>query len=227
METKSYWDLSEKDRAALTSEQVEQHCGYELMAAGVLRVAPLELTPEPKAPEPQTLVYRVRKRDAFGRGFDVAFADPANAQRFAELAPLMVSTEWLGGSTAEYVEPMAPCEMVAVNLYSKAEVDLHKATLRKAAEIRQANEKATQEHAKATKAQDDALAGLWADWMACRAKAAQMERVADTFAEYVKMAGSEVLAARFLAKAFPAPTIANAVAWFGRPELEASEQAAA
>ncbi len=228
METSSYWNLSEKARAALTQEQVEQFCGYALMEAGVLRVPPLELTPEPVTPEPQTLVYRVRKRDAFGRGFDVAFTDALQAHRFAELAPLMVCNEWLGGSTVEYVEPMTPCEVVSVSVYSKPEIDLHKAALRKAAEIRKANEQATQEHAKATKAQDDALSGLWADWMLCRAKAAQMERVAETFAEYVKMAGSEETAARFLAKAFPAPTIADAVEWFGRPELvAASEQAAA
>lgn len=217
--TGSYWDLSEKDRAALSSEQVEAFAGYELMLAGVLRVPLLELAPQPEAPEPQNVVYRVRRREHFGRGFDVAFASAEQAQRFIELAPLMISSEWLGGGSAEYFEPMTPAEVVVTTLYTKDEIEAHKATLRKAAEIQQANDKAQQEHAKATKAQDDALAGMWADWMACRSKAATMQRVADTFAEYVKLAGSEDTAARFLAKAFPALTIADAAEWFGRPEL--------
>jgi len=92
---KTYWDLSEPERAAMTRDDVARYIDAELMLKGVLAVAPLTLvdeTPPALATEPY---YRVG--DEYTT-LDVAFRSEADARAFLGLGPVRVTTEWSLGS---------------------------------------------------------------------------------------------------------------------------------
>lgn len=60
---KTYWDLSESERAKLSREDVETFVAAELMTHGVVRVEPPKYEDEPSAPAPRSFCFRVRERD--------------------------------------------------------------------------------------------------------------------------------------------------------------------
>jgi len=209
----TYWDLSEKERAALTSEEVERYGDVELMSKGVLKVPEFLLELEPPAPALQkTLYYRVAQFS------DVLFTKLDDAERFRELLPLKVGHKWIGNSydnRVDYVEPTPTLAIDTIEACSADEVRNHQAALEKAGAAREANRKKRQEYDAAVKAQNDALSGLWEDWHRCRALGAEMQRIVDTFERYKAMTkGDEVIAARFLNKAFTCEQIDQAKAWF-------------
>jgi len=212
---KTYWDLSEKERAALSRDEVAQYLDAELMMSGVLKVAPLTEQPEPAIPEPSATWYRV-KHSGY-RELSIAFPTVEAAQAFIAAGGAEVETVWMGGSgSASYVSPLHDPSVAAVKIMTSTEKDLASGELKEAGAVRAANEKAREEHRKALAAQEAALSGLWEDWQNCREKAARMNRVAATLVEYTRIADDEDTAIKFLSKAFTTETLCEAEEWFGR-----------
>ncbi len=211
---KTYWDLSEKERAALTEEDVERFIDAELMTKGVLRAPPLQLLPEPTLPEPDTAVVILRQR--YER-LDLAFPT-AEAAEQAMRGGFRLMSAYLGSTAYSIVEPLES-ELIAERVHSKAQVDTFKREFEKVGEIRRENERRSREHQEQNKKECEVLKGLWSDWHECRATAVRMARVLETFDEYVRIAGDENVARRFLAKVFDVETITSASEWHARDLL--------
>lgn len=211
----SYWDLTEKERAALSAEDAEKFTAVELMAKGVLKVAPLVLQDVPDAPKPTTTVYRV-KGGKYDQKLEVAFRSMEAAQAFIELSPIVIDREYVGGTYVDGFRDESPREIFAEQVFSNAELLESKARLTRANEIREENRKATEEHERATKEEQTVLADIWADRRRCIEKAARMHRIKSTFEQYSEMCrGDKEIASTFLLKAFPAIDIAEAAEWHG------------
>jgi hypothetical protein len=118
----TFWDLSEKDRAALTEAEVEQFIAAELMTKGVLRAKPLELLPEPTLPEPERDVFTIRA-GGFNK-LDIAF-DTAEAAREALRHGFHMTTEFFNSTSAPYAKPLRSGEdtIVAERVHSKEQLD--------------------------------------------------------------------------------------------------------
>lgn len=231
-----YWDLSKKQRAALTREQVEAFADVELMERGVLKVPPLALEPVPDAPKPTTTVFLVKQGGY--HTVEVAFETPEAAQAFVELKPLIRSTEWCGSAHVARTSPLGEHAVFAEQVYSDAEWKAHKAAIEQAARARGANENAERERDEALRKQQAELGDMFKDWSACREAERDHRRVVETFRDYERIAdGDRYVAARFLRKVFTIDQIRDAATWFEieipteelptvAPEPERVEQAA-
>jgi hypothetical protein len=206
----TYWDLSERERAALTDEGLERYAAFELMEKGVLAVEPLSLEPEPSRPAPGATIYKVSRRHGY-ETFDAAFSTVEAAQAFIALKPLRMQHDY--SLDVDHFGSAGELKVEAVEAYDDASLGTVKQALSKAKEIADANRRREQEHGDALKKQSSALEGLYADYNACREKAARVAKLEKTRAEYRAMAGDHKVAETFLAKAFTSEQIAEAEEW--------------
>lgn len=220
---KTYWDLSESERASLSQEDVLRYVDAELMLKGVLKVKPPALEEEPAMPEEDARVYVVRTKGKYGKSeMGCAFATIEAANAFIALKPLRLESDWLGQESVSFVAPGSEFEIAEVAVYTETLKNAAHADLKRASTIRQNNEKLRQEHATALRAQEEALRGMWEDWVACREAEAKLRAVADTFEDYKRTAdGDSSVASAFLAKVYPPDLINEAAQRFGFPATSA------
>ncbi len=219
----TYWDMTEKERAALTEQDVERFLDAELMTKGVLRPAPLELLTEPALPEPDVEIFVVKSR-GFQR-LDVAF-HTAEAARTCLERCLVLETSYIGGHTVYHVNPLREPTIENQRIHSTMAVEQARSSFEKQAAVKTENDRRRRAHDEETKHQEEALRGLWDDWHQCRARGVEMERVWTTFREYSKIAGDDETARRFLARAFDVAKLKAAEDWHGvrfRPQPEIAE----
>lgn len=226
MKMKTYWDLSEKERAELSSEDVERFAAAELMLKGVLASKPLELVNVPAIPEPDVELFIVDGNSHLG------YKTHAEAEQVAaqatEISTRYLVREWSGPSVQFADHDFARRQVKAVRVYSSSQIDACRAQLEKALSAKEENARRKAAHETSMKAEREALAGMWADWHECGGKSGEMRRVTDVFAEYVRTAGDAVIAARFLLRVFTAEQIREAAEWCGveiplEPEAVAAE----
>lgn len=210
---RTYWDLSEKDRAALTATDVERFVDAELMTKGVLKVTEPTLEKEPELPEPDVECFYV---SAGTTRVDVAFNTADDARAFIATGPMIRQYHYLNGEFIYYVHTSDDWKITAERAHSKDLADLHRGTFALAKEAKARNEKLKDDHAKALKAQQEALADMWSDWRTQSIKRTQLEKVATTYESYTATAeGDRAIAFRFLRKSFDDAKIVEAAEWFG------------
>lgn len=211
----NYWDLSEKERAALSESDVEKFIAGELMRKGVLRVLPLELVPEPAMPEPDMLVHVAvaKTSSSYDRRSDVGFRTREAAAAAIAEGHVRLTSEYINGKSIEVANPLVSID--AIQVYSADRMAMARQLIEKAAAASEENGRRRTEHERASKAEREALEGVWADWHSCTAKAVEMTRVESTFREYVETAGDRDVAAQFLTKVFSDSKIEEASKWTG------------
>lgn len=101
----SYWDLSEKERSALSEADVEKFIAGELMRKGVLKVKPLELLPEPPTVEPDVTLYVPSTKERYGTRSDVGFPSREVAVRAVAADAHYLSNEYIGGKSIQVATP--------------------------------------------------------------------------------------------------------------------------
>lgn len=204
---KRYWDYTERERAAMTREQVEQFFDYELMERGVLKVPPLIL--QDLKPEPDL------KRTTWFQVGSVLFNTIEKAEAYMKLEPHTSGYNYAVGYDKEYAEPVDK-EIKQVQKFDREEMANAATVLSANKAIKEANRKDEQAHAKATEEQGRVLDGLTSDWMECQDRDRQHKRVIDTRLNYLQLAnGDDVIAENFLRKLFPVAVIEEADKWFG------------
>lgn len=209
---RNYWELSERERAALTHDDVERFGDAELMAKGVLKVDPLVVDPEPPTPVMQTTqFYRVG---------ELLFATHEQLKTFLDLVPLKVHTQYLNGNYRESVEyaerAFEKRDIRIVELTSEDAFKAHKSALEKRSATVKANADRREKWEKALSEQNEALRGMWSDWHYCRDLDIKHRKLVETYESYTRIAGGDrSIAARFLLKAFKREQINEAAEWCG------------
>lgn len=217
----TYWDLEPKQRAALSRSDVERYLDAELMTKGVLRVMPPVLEPEPNiAPLPRATYFQPQAEGDYGRGgLGIAFKSAESVAAFLSLQPVVVRRVYVGSESIESAKPLGggsvESEFVALQLSEFDDVQATRKDIERVASVRQSNKAKREQFEKECKEQTKALEGLWEDWEKCKALEFQMRRVVATFDDYVKTAGDEQTAARFLRKVFSDSKISEASEWCG------------
>lgn len=207
-----YWDLSERERAELTSEMVDSMLSVELMERGVTRVDPPVLLPVEVPSVPRRRLYAI-KRNSYSMS-DVAYESAELAAKAVE-SGLWLSHEYIGDESIWTVSR----ETLSIDCIEVADVgDMArvKSENDKAKANKKANDAALKDYKAGLQAVEEACEGVWEDWRECRAKQASYQRIIDTLKEYTAICeGDERKAGVFLAKAFKSPDIAAAREWFG------------
>lgn len=213
---KTYFDFSEKERAAMSEAEVSALLDAELMVNGVLKV-------ERPASHPVPDIPALSQESWFGVG-SVYFRTAEQAQRFLELEPHEEGYESEVGYDIKFARPWASGwsltkepTIQATTIYRREDVIANAKLLKQAKAAKDANEKAEREYAKAATAMNGVTDGVWSDWHRLGEKRERFARIFETFDSYTKMAdGDESVALRFLQKAFPAEDINEASDWLGR-----------
>jgi hypothetical protein len=218
--TNDYWEHEEKERAALTHDEVVRLLDFELMRKGVLSVEPLTLAevPEPKLP---TMPY-YRIRSGHHQAIGLAFALEAQARMVIDAQPYLIKHEYIGESI-DCVTSATEFVIECIELPALLTVEAAKIALKEAAAAKSENDRRTRAHADQSKAVESATRGLWEDWHACRATAEKMAKVESTFAKYVSLVGGPegsqstvALAQKFLRQVFTVAELTAAEEWTGR-----------
>jgi len=212
----SYWDLHEKERAALTEEDVRQYLDFHLMEQGVLKPKEPEYKDVPDVKIGTTTSYAIEHgKDSYMRQkIDVVFATTEQAASFLELAPMIREHEY--GRDVDVVKPIESATITPLPLVTEESANRHAKALAEKKEIKDANDRKRSDYDSAMYKVTEATKSVWSDWHDCQKKEAKMRLVIDTLAEYRSMAGDEDTARAFLAKAFDEHTIDEAFVWFGK-----------
>ena len=212
----NYWDLSPRDRANLTRDEVEKFIDYELMQKGVLRVEAPTLEPVPEVTFAKRRYYKATASSIGSYGSDSPiFPTIEQAEAFAALTPLVEVGAYLGDGRHSYVTPtevtISPVEMMDAETYHAVA-----AALARQASIIKKNKEERDEFEKAAKAQDEALRDLWEDWERQRDFDYTFSRVIETWKKYLELSkGDAEIAAGFLTKVHGHEQIREAFEWFG------------
>jgi hypothetical protein len=208
---RTYWDLSEKERAELSADGVQKWIEAELMVKGVLALPELEPEYEPVVKLPMTRCFRIVR--GYTRSGGLAFASEDSALAFLALTPLAIESSWDTGSENEYLEAFEGKVEVA-ELPTKDDVVKMRVALKAQQAAKTANSQRREARSQQEKKIDDVLRGLWEDWHACREKAARVAEVNRTREKYVLLAaGDASIAASFLAQVFNTERLDEAAQW--------------
>lgn len=210
-----YWELSERERAALSREDVERYVDAELMTKGVLKARPPQLEPEPK--EAVRLSQRFQVKTAADSDWHapvLLFPTESAARAFLDLQPEHKHSSYTGDAHVEHGQAFSRT-VTAVSIIAAKDYEANKSLLQSATAIKAANKKASEEYEKAVKLQDAALKGLWDDWATQRQRDHKLRGVMATFEEYRRIAASQDVALRFLRKVHSVSQIEEAAEWCG------------
>lgn len=223
-----YWDLSERERAALSREDVERFVDAELMTKGVLKARPPQLEPEPESlvKLSQRFLVKSAASDSWQRP-RLLFRTEDDARKFLDLLPEHQHSFYSDGDTIEHGQTFSRT-IAPISIIASEDYEAHKSSLQSAAAIRSANKKATEEQEQTVKAQDHALKGLWDDWQLQRTQDRRFRAVIATFEDYRRIANSADVALRFLLKVHTRSDVEAAAAWCGveLPSIDALDVAA-
>lgn len=209
----SYWDLSQKERASLTSEQVQYFLDVELMEKGVLKAVPPEFVPVEEIPEPDVTVYGIQCGWHSSRQ---VYVDVESAQQAAEGA-LALESDYIGNESIYRIGQRQEVTIEPRKVYSPELWQSSKLAIEKNKAAKKENEDRQKIYAEAVKKQDDILSGVWDDWHESRNLESSHARLIATWEKYVENCkGQEDIAATFLQKVYPNPAIEAAFEWFGK-----------
>jgi hypothetical protein len=208
---KRYWDYTQSERATLTVEQVEKLLAYELMERGVLQVEPLKLEPEEPVKLDTRRVFLLREGDGnYGTMLNIAFATVEAAEAAREAIRFI--REQQGWQGPHFTRPAKTLQVIAEDLPTEETVAAARVSLDERSRRESANSAERARFEKESKAVTDATSGIWSDWRGCREAEAKRQKIRDTLADYLRMTeGNDALARAFLAKAFPADEVEEAI----------------
>lgn len=218
-----YWDLTERERAELTHEQIDALSQIELMEQGIVSIEPPELEPVDDIDVPRQQFYEVLYAGEYGqKSLGICFDTMERAEQFIALRPQVAAHDWQTGDKYKYADPCSDMRVSPVLLSDKRSIASVKNILADAKNRRERNNQKMNEYNKAVSDRVTATAGLHDDWHKCREQARRMEKIKKTFEEYTTLTnGNTVMAKAFLAKAFPERDIAAAEDWFSVSMLAA------
>lgn len=220
-----YWDLSEKERSALSRDDVQAMLRVELMEQGVLQVAAPELQPVENV-KFETTTYYIIKKGSYSNDFDdFVFRSVQDAEAFLKLPILQHHRGY--SSAVAYAQPFSePLAIQEIKLATTDEYLRVKQAAEKDKAAKDVNDKLMRAYNEAVQKLNKACDGVWTDWADCRDTAQTLSKVVSTYNEYIGTCeGNAALAAKFLAKAFDSETIHRASEWFGIAFSAVSEEA--
>lgn len=213
----TYWDLSDKERAALTETEVQQFLDAELMVKGVLKAVPPTLEPVEDVEYQTETYYEVGGKSYYG---GLLFAKLLDAECVAAMNPCKSAKDYDLGDNVLRLDETQDMKVVSVQVLGEQEYVRVKAALKKSAEAKSRNKELVAAYDKATAEQRKVLAGVWEDWREKGRMAVRHEKIKATREEYLKMCGGDAaLAEKFLRKTFTEDDVQESDEWFGTPHM--------
>lgn len=191
---KSYYDLSNKERAKLTYEELQPYLDVELMINGCVKVIPYESIELKKIPELTKKVwYKVG---------EYVFDSIEKANSFIMLSPYRSDYEYQCGYDYKYAEEL-DSSIQQVYLYEHKQLNEIKDILIFNKQAKEKNDKLTSEYNKKSSESTKIFDGIYLDWNSCKDHIIELEKVYKTYLSYLGLTnGDENIAHNFLKKVF-------------------------
>ena len=127
---------------------------------------------------------------------------------------LRSKSDYFGGESRSYATPGLEVSMTTIDLLNYQDIISAKAELEENAAKKNRNDDARSKYDGALKAIQEATGDLWNNYWECVETKRQMDAHLATYNEYLKLAGDEATAVKFLDKAIGADAIDDLCAWF-------------
>lgn len=198
-------------------QAVESLMDAELMVAGVIRVPKPDLLPTEEPEIPGTTFFGIKSGYSVVSGLGFRTAD--DAALVLKVGVALTSDYIAGKSFVCESNRSDKLSIEKITVHCPAEITNHRSAMEKVAANKKHNESVLQQHKAASEAVEKIVSGVWENWRACQRKLVELQRVIQTFDQYLKICeGKSAIAMTFLQKAFPQPVIDEAIAWL-RPAL--------
>lgn len=211
----TYWDLSEKQRAELTPEQVRAFVDVDLMQEGIINPKPPVLEEITELRLEKASFFAVKGLSQYEDPFpSVLFTTAEDAARFIDLRPREKHNDWQTNTT--YCKDPGTLVVYPVETAPEQQVVAARSQLVENRTKKERNEKLSAEYRKACDTAAKVVNAVWDDHRECQAKGEAGKRIVETFEEYKRMAGGNAdLAVGFLRKTFKPEAVAEAFEWHG------------
>lgn len=195
--TKTYWDVPEGDRHALTEDEIAHFCTVELAEAGYVRPKVPKVLPEEKPSVPTTTYFRPQL-DRYSR-LSIAFKTIEEAQAFLKMAVVEIENDYR--TDTDYAKELAGMSIEPIEVAAESDIEPLREALAEAKKNKEVNAKARQEYDKDVRTCDDLVESVRADWRQRIEHEEMLERVRETFGEFLTIAeGNRLVATKFLLK---------------------------
>jgi hypothetical protein len=207
----NFHNLTKKEQSSVTADELTAYEAYEMMSEGVPMLA-LEPPTEPVKPlVPMTKFYGV-KFGPYG-GSEMLFRTIEEAQACTELKPLKPERDY--GCDLSYIGTQEKTSIETMEYATEAARDQLKEELTTYAAAKKRYDTDKAAYVKWVDTKSKILSGLRDAWYDAQRHAADMKRISDTFASYIKTAtGNREIALNFLHKAYSVEQVAEATEWF-------------
>lgn len=217
----TYWQLSEQARSRLNDDEFDALLRVEAMTEGAPTPEPPRVVELPDAPAPTVRVMRPRVRTKYGLGSAEIGAVLSDENVWSAPSGIVVvehdyDLKVLVARPISWAGSDARMEAV----YTDAELPAVRDALHQRVLAQEANDAEQVRYERELARFDDVVGAARRDRKECCAKRDTVDRVARTFAGYLEMCrDDEVVAERFLAKAYQADDLALWREWTGRNVL--------
>ena len=203
---KDWYDLCDKEIAALTEKEMKAYVQLACMDAGVVmgqtQEEPVfldETTPE----MPTRALYEITGEGAPNMG--IVFAHRGDAETFRSLGVFIKTSKYLGGgytSSVEYTQPMVPMDIQEIMLTTEESIISEVSALELAATNKRRNEELRERLDKRERDMRHAAAPLYDHWHTAKDLMRQHEEVRSCYKEYQALAKDDDAAMVCLRKAY-------------------------
>lgn len=206
---KTYWDLSNKEQAALEHADMEPYIKLELMSRGVgeLPSPKLKCPEKPEVPQGQDF-YEVG---------NLVFVSQEDANLVAAMNKVQANYNYRVGSDVKYFEPVDYYNSVTKqNLLSREQYATVEKALAAYNEQKAAYEEEQKEYSENADKTANETREIWHDYHEKRQLADRLKLIIDVYKDYIETCeGNADMAFNFLVKRFPDPEeVVDAFEWF-------------
>lgn len=219
---RTYFDLDDDERAALTSDQVRDFCKAQMMVDGV---EPIQQREPPKVaaidvPTKTMHVVQWSVESRYGRttfSGEIAFEDRADAEAFAKMRVCQSETNYELPDKIKAARPLSGASITTEDLVESTVLTRLMTELKQVKVATDEYEKWRRQVAKNQEAANKATSGIWEDWNQQQSRVAGEQRVREVFEEYLTMTkGDESVARGFLAKTYGEELVEKSIGVRGR-----------
>ena len=215
-----YWDLSEKERSALTDEDMRLHEKLELMEAGIVDVEPPQPPQYADVSVPTKQYYRVgweSDRYNSNHAIDCMFETKEQAEALVALKPIEIASSY--GSSPDVARWPKRYYVQTSNLASREDSDKLRPEIDENDKLKTEYDSELSKFNKHVGMKSDALAKMRQDRRSCYHAAQRMKKIRSTLEDYISTCdGDANMANKFLSKAFDAEEIEEMRKWFDEGE---------
>jgi len=208
---KSYWDLTEKERAELTDLSAYEK--IELMEQGIIVPAEPEYEKVLEVDVPTHKVYRLTYNSRYN-SLPIHFNDLIQAEEVAAALRGGMTLESDYNTGKSFVRTVEEISITTQDVCEECDINRSRSALAEAKAAKNRNKNLRAEYRKACEKQSETLSEMRDDWYKCQGTLRRMQKIRAVWEDYLETCGGDRdVALKFLRKAYDLEEIEQMRGW--------------